>query len=298
MFEHIIIPLDGSALAECVLPLAGFFSGALKSKVTLLHIIEEDAPPLVHGDRHITATREAEVYLQSIRQLYFSSQADITCHVHTTATRNVVDGILTHQSELNPDLVIMATHGRGGVRELIFGSIAQQVVESGQTPVLIIRPEAAVLPDDNRSFSILAAVDNDPEHSDSLSVAFQLASAVKSRLHIIGIVPTMSVLAGRHATLGKYLPGAMYHVLELAESELLTFLTEKTRRLQRPDIECSINVGRGDPTTLITETAARVAADMIILGTHGRAGATAFWSGSIAAKVVKQTLRPLLLVPV
>lgn len=53
----------------------------------------------------------------------------------------------------------MATHGQGVIGELIFGSIAQQVVESGQTPVMIIRPEAAVLPDDNRIFSILAAVD-------------------------------------------------------------------------------------------------------------------------------------------
>jgi nucleotide-binding universal stress UspA family protein len=49
---------------------------------------------------------------------------------------------------------------------------------------------------------------------------------------------------------------------------------------------------------VITQAAKAVAADIIILGTHGKSGIKAFWSGSMAAKVIKQTLRPLLLVPV
>jgi len=90
----------------------------------------------------------------------------------------------------------------------------------------------------------------------------------------------------------------MYQVLEMAESELLTFLSEMAGPLHKPDVGFSIKVGRGDPAVLITETADDVEADIVILGTHGKAGTTAFWSGSITAKVARQTLRPLLWVPV
>lgn len=60
----------------------------------------------------------------------------------------------------------------------------------------------------------------------------------------------------------------------------------------------SMQVGRGNPASIIAKTAEAAAADIIILGTHSKAGAKAIWSGSMTAKITKQTLRPLLLVPV
>ena len=298
MFDHMIVPLDGSRLAEAVLPMAVYLSTVFESQVTLVHIIEENAPLVIHGDRHLITLQESETYLENIRQEHFPSDTRARCHVHARAEQNVADGILLHQSELNPDLIIMSTHGRGGLRQIIFGSIAQQVVESGQTPVLIIRPEAVDRRKAKPIHTLFAASDNDPQHWQGLQPAFQLAKKTKARLHILGVVPTMGALSGKHATMGRLMPATTYHVLEIAESELLSFLTEKTRPLSKSDIGFSIKVSRGDPATLIIKTADAVEADIIILGTHGKAGATAFWAGSIAAKVVKQTMHPLLLVPV
>ena len=53
MFKHILIPLDGSRLAETVLPAGVYLAGVLGSTVTLLHVIERDAPQEVHGERHL-----------------------------------------------------------------------------------------------------------------------------------------------------------------------------------------------------------------------------------------------------
>jgi nucleotide-binding universal stress UspA family protein len=222
----------------------------------------------------------------------------VSLHVHTTATRNVAAGILTHQTELNPDLIIICTHGRGGLRQIMFGSIAQQVVESGRTPVLIIRPQAAALVPSGHIQTLLAAADNDPEHGQGLVIALNLGLSMNARVHVIGVVPTIGTLAGRQATTGKFMPATTYQILEMAEKEMEIFLRQMIQSFGEAGPNVSLQIGRGDPASIIVKTAEAVAADIIILGTHGKAGAKAIWSGSMTAKVIKQTLRPLLLVPV
>ena len=298
MFNHIIIPLDGSGLAETVLPMAVNLAATLNSKVTLLHIIEKDAPTVIHGDRHLTTPLEARTYLEDIARHHFPMATNVSFHVHRTATRNVAAGILAHQAELSPDLIVICTHGRSGLRQIMFGSIAQQVVESGRTPVLIIRPQTVAHEASGHIRSLLAAADNEPEHGQGLLTALELGVSIKARLHVVGVVPTMGTLAGKHATTGKFLPATTYQVLEMAEKELEIFLRHKIQLFSETNADVSLQVGRGDPASIIAKLAEAVAADIIILGTHGKAGTKAFWSGSMAAKVIKQTPRPLLLVPV
>jgi nucleotide-binding universal stress UspA family protein len=62
MFKHILVPLDGSKLAEAALPAAVSLAQTFNAPVTLLHIIEQDAPEEVHRERHLTEAREAEAY--------------------------------------------------------------------------------------------------------------------------------------------------------------------------------------------------------------------------------------------
>jgi nucleotide-binding universal stress UspA family protein len=298
MFNHIIVPLDGSALAETVLPMAVHLAAILNSRVTLLHIVEKDASPVIHGDRHLTTMPEARSYLEDIAKHHFPKASHVSLHVHQTQMRNVAAGILNHQAELEPDLIIICTHGRGGLGQIMFGSIAQRVVEAGRTPVLIMRPQAAIPLPGGRIQTLLAAADNDPQHGRGLLTALEFGQLIKAHVHVIGVVPTMGTLAGKHATTGKFLPATTYHVLEMAEKELEIFLRQKIQPFSESGTNVSLQIDRGDPAPAIVKTAETLAVDIIILGTHGKAGTKAFWSGSMAAKVIKQTLRPLLLVPV
>ena len=63
MFKNLLVPLDGSSLAESALTVARFLALNLGASVTLLHIIERDAPAAVHSERHLTNSEEALVYL-------------------------------------------------------------------------------------------------------------------------------------------------------------------------------------------------------------------------------------------
>ena len=297
MFKHILVPLDGSELAESVLTAAAWLAGAFGATITLIHIIEKDASPLVHGERHLTRPKEAEEYLNDIARRVFPSGLFVTAHVHTAALPDVARGIVAHQSELSVDLIVMCTHGRSGLRGLLFGSIAQQVVASGNTPVLLIRPETAIPQKTFNCRSLLAPTDADPAHAQGLTTAAGLARAADARLLLLAVVPTFANLTGKRATTGRFMPATTQAVLELDETNLQSYIQGQISVLKKQGISVSAQVSRGDPASVIIQTAAETEADIIVLGTHGKAGSQAFWAGSVVAKVLGKTLKPLLLVP-
>lgn len=299
MFKHILVPLDGSELAEAALPAARYLAGALKAKVTLVHVIEEDAPDTVHGERHLVNPREAEAYLEGVSNLAGPPGTEVTCHVHAAATGNVAQSIVAHQDELTHDLVVMCTHGRSGLRRILIGSIAQQVVALGKTPVLLIRPGGNGRKDASFEIkAILAPVDGDPAHERGLEAALELGRATGARLQLLSVVPTMGTLAGRDATMGRFMPGTTHAILELAEEDLKAYLTRQVSRLKEAGVTASAELRHGDTAPTIAAAADTLNASIIVLATHGRAGNEAFWSHSVGAGVQAQTRRSLLLIPV
>ena len=68
MFTHLLVPLDGSSLAETALPATAYLARVLPARVTLLHLVERHPPSEVHHDRHLTNAAEASAYLESIKQ--------------------------------------------------------------------------------------------------------------------------------------------------------------------------------------------------------------------------------------
>lgn len=298
MFKHILIPLDGSTLAEVVLPAAHYLARVLGAHVTLIHILEKGASASIHGERHLTEAKEADRYLAEVARRTFPADIPVSRHVHPEAMESVARGIVEHQAEFAPDLILMCTHGRGGLRELLFGRIAQQVVASGRTPVLLVRPDGRKPEEPFRCRTLLAPTDGKPAHERGLDLAFELAGAAGAHVRLLAVVPTMEKLAGRQATSSRLMPGTTRAVLELAEEELQAYLRGQAARGEGLGVSVSASVRRGDPASIIVETAASAHVDVIVLGTHGKAGAEAFWTHSVTAKVLGRTTIPLLLVPV
>src|SRR5208337_3452075 len=164
MFHHILVPLDGSRLAESALTSAVWLARKMDAQLTLIHIIEKNAPSEVHSDRHLVTPEEATTYLQEVSRRPALSGLRVETHVHTVEVGDVARSIAEHSAELAPDLVVMCTHGKGGTRRLLFGDIAQQVISLGTTPVLMVRPskEARAAPAEGNFRTILAPTDGDP----------------------------------------------------------------------------------------------------------------------------------------
>ncbi len=294
MFKRILVPLDGSNLSEASLPAAVFLAKTLKSPVTLLHIIEQDAPAEVHKERHLTDAEQADAYLREAAARVFPAGLQVDTHVHTAAVSDVARSIVEHAAtEFQPDLIVTCTHGRSGMHDLLFGSIAQQVAAQGTTPLLLIRPNSPAFKLDK----ILVPLDPDSGHDDSLPLAKSFAQRFKSELVLLSVIPTFTTLAGEQAAAGNLMPVTAQAFLDIQEENASKHLQEHVIEFLHAGLKSTAFVARGDPASLIIKTADQTNCDMIILSTHGRAGMGAFWARSVAPKVATHTQTPLLLIP-
>jgi nucleotide-binding universal stress UspA family protein len=298
MFKHILIPLDGSLLAEAVLPAGAYLAGVCGSLVTLLHVIERAAPQEVHGERHLRDAAAAGEYLDEVAQSAFPAGMRVERHVHTNGVTDVAAGIALHVGEFEPDMILMCTHGRGGLRGFIFGRIAHRVVKLGSKPVLLIPPHAVGIMPKFSCRRLLVALDGNPAHEDALRVAVTLAQACGAELQLLMVVPTAGTLSGEEAATAVMLPGATAALLDLVEQEAQQYLQRHLISLQEAGVSVTTGVLRGDPVTDIIEAAVQTGTDLIVMATHGKTGIEAFWSGSAASNVATRSMIPLLLVPV
>ena len=294
MFNRILVPLDGSHLAEAVLPSVAFLSKKLGSTIILIHVIERNAPRSVHGDRHLTNTQEAEEYLTFIVKTYFSPQTTIECHVHTEEVENVANSIVSHAGEFDSGLIVMCAHGNQGVHDWVVGSLPQQVINQGKTPVLLMHPDECQEILDIKQ--ILVALDGISEHETGLPIVARLAQALSASLRLLQVVPTLTTLKAEQSASGMLLPGATTALLDMAETNAEQHLEEHAAEWRAAGLTVSTKVARGDPAPKVVE--ASKTADLIVLGTHGKAGIKAFWAGSVASKIIAHTHLPILLIPV
>src|SRR5262249_22672930 len=190
MFKHLIVPLDGSRLAETALPAAAFLAVQFNATVTLIHLIERNAPPEVHSDRHLTEPGEAQAYLEEAAGRAFPAGVPVEWHVHTAEITDVARSLVAHAAELQADLIVMCTHGRGGLKTWLFGSIAQQVAGLGVTPILLIHPTEAGEAPPFAGKVVLVPLDGDPAHAAGLPVASQLARVTGGPLHPAMVLPS------------------------------------------------------------------------------------------------------------
>ncbi len=298
MFKHLLVPLDGSPLAETALPAAVFLADRLDARVTLFHVIERDAPQEIHGERHLSDPQEAMAYLDDVAGRTLPANLRLEKHVHSQEARNVAQSIAEHAAELNVDLIVMCTHGRSGLHDWMFGRNAQQVVNRGTTPVLLVQPSGSGAAPSFNCRRLLVALDGNPEHEQGLSVAARLARCCNAQLDLVMVVQGSKNLAAEHAATARLLPQATSLLLDLAEQQAVEYLQRHVTKLISAGLRAKGEVRRGDPVPLIINSAETTGADLIVLATHGRTGLDAFWAGSATPNVAQHSLAPLLLVPV
>lgn len=297
MFKHILVPLDGSAMAEAALPAAASLAEHLRARITLMHVIEKDPPAAVHGQPHLVAAAQAAAYLKEIARRYFARPSEIECHVHTAEVENVAASIVEHAEELSHDLVVMCSHGKGASR-LFLGSIAQRVIAMDHRPVLITHPTPQGTAPPFECRHLLVPLDGDREHEQGLPVSKELARACGGTLHLAFVIPHLSTLTGDNAMASRMLPGTTSRLLDLHKQDAEEYLAALAQELHSEGFQASAHVLRGDAAKVIRDAALSAKIDVIVLATHGKTGMDAFWAGSVTHKLCATLKVPLLLIPV
>jgi nucleotide-binding universal stress UspA family protein len=296
----LFLPLDGSDLAESALPAGVYFARLFGASITLFHVIERKATGRIHASRHLIHSEEAETYLRDVAARYIPADLTVERHVHSSEARDVARSIVEHSGEFQQDLIILCAHGYGGPRDWLMGNIAQQVIShGGSTPVILLHPSQAAQPDSTFPCrSILLPLDGIPEHEQSLSLAEEIARKSGAGVHLATVVPTPETLSGERAATGRLLPGSTAALLDLTEAGAGNYLQRHQDRLQSVGVNSTAQVLRGDPATELANLAIVRRDDLIVLGTHGKAGSSAFWNRSVAARVLGKIDIPALLIPV
>jgi nucleotide-binding universal stress UspA family protein len=147
IYKHALVPLDGSPLAECVLPHLQSIAGtSLIEEVELIRVVAplelhyKAASPIDAKQEHLlnqAARQEAEEYLRNTRDKLKISNAKVTT---TILTGSAADALADHLKKSNADLLLLATHGRSGISRWIWGSVADKILRSSNIPVFLVRP--------------------------------------------------------------------------------------------------------------------------------------------------------------
>lgn len=294
--SHLLVALDGSPLAESALPLARVLATALAARVTLLHVLEHGAPATVHGQPHLTTAAAAETYLRPLATRLGDGGLTVETHVHPNPEHNVAASIAAHAAELDADLIVLAAHGHGGMREWLVGRIPEQVAARAGRPVLIVparaeREVAAVR-------RLMLPIDQAGEARAALPLARRLAVACEAQLVLVTVVPTPATLPGDAGAAALFLPQTTTSLLNWAEEQARAALDELADDLARAGLAITIEVRRGEPAREIVQAIVAQRADIVVLATHARVGLGGLWAGSVTPRVVAAASCPLLLVPI
>ena len=146
MYKCALVPLDGSPVAEAIIPFILEIAGPLDMAVRLLRVVEPVRPMVVEGagplivDDPVARKREAEEYLAPIAAELRDRGVDAAWEVrHGAAAAVIVDAAKSRGA----DLIAMSTHGRSGLGRLLFGSVAEQVLRHADVPVFLMRQTEA-----------------------------------------------------------------------------------------------------------------------------------------------------------
>jgi nucleotide-binding universal stress UspA family protein len=146
VYRRALVPLDGSMIAEAIVPFILEIAGPLDMEVALLRVVVPAPPLVIEGSTHAVVEdmqklrADAEEYLASIAAALRGRGVRVTTHVRTG---EAVGEILAGARESEADLIAMTTHGRGGLGRLLFGSIAEAVLRQAETPVFLMRQTKA-----------------------------------------------------------------------------------------------------------------------------------------------------------
>jgi nucleotide-binding universal stress UspA family protein len=298
MFTRILVALDGSKLAENVLPYVRTFAGALKAPVELLSVVESldfartmhaghvrDFDPLIEA-----AAQEGQRYLEGITRSFSGTEASYSVE------RGVADKIIIDRAARDKDtLIAMATRGRSGIHRWLIGSVAEKVLRGASNPLLLVRGDEERKTDEAASLkSVVVPLDGSQLAESVLPRAIELAN--KLRLEIVLTRAYQLPLTTYTAPDAPYIPNS--DALRTAvREEAEAYLEAKVSELKQNGLEkVSSTLLFGSGADEIIDLARTTPDNLIAMCTHGRSGVRRWALGSVTEKVVRHSGDPVLVV--
>jgi nucleotide-binding universal stress UspA family protein len=297
MLRALLVPLDGSALAERALPYAVRLARVGHGRVILMRAALGPPPRTLDGSGwesdQADAVDEAEAYLRKVA-FDLAGQVPVECAVlYGRAAGQILQAVC----DFNADAVVMATHGRTGLPHLLYGSVTEAVLANSPVPVLAVyvqpgqAPEAAFSPYNAR---LLVPQDGSANDAPALSAALEMLGD-EGEIVLVGVVPPAEHVAyDKDGHVLAYLD-QQEEARRVEARDYLNGIVDELRLL-RADVNAKVDVRVGDPASRIALAAIEEDVDLIVMATHALTGIRRAVIGSVAGTVLRSTPTPVLLV--
>ena len=298
MFKKILVPLDGTDLAEGVLPYVSQLASGLNAPLVLLLVIDPhsvDAPEDPPGaSQKESVAAEASKYLAAVAERLEPGGIQVET---TTAFGRTADEIVAVAERESCGLIAMSTHGRTAFSRAILGSVTDKGLHSTHLPVLTIAPERAEAysQGDLTLSRILVPLDGSPLAESVLPYVEELARAMSLEVILVRVMRLPSTARPYSATLLYY--GEHVDVDVLIQKRCEEYLRATAETLQEKGLRVTWRVLKGAVARAIDQLAREIPHDIVIIATHGRSGIRRWRLGSVAEAVVRSSGDPVLIMP-
>lgn len=286
MFKKVVVPLDGSEIAERSLNSALHIATSEGAKLILLavpqlqHAFVQERGGLGFLLPHQSlelSRKELTSYLEKISQ---SDCLEDIAHQALVLDGDIASVIVDTAVSEKADLIVMSTHGRSGFTRWIMGSIAEKVLRGAHCPVLIVR-------DENPIERILITVDGSALSEEAIAPGFKLARLFNSEVTLLKVLELPVDVAGSLAERSRLIAGYSKEHRQTnrqhAESYLDTLV--KNHALSDAAVKCAV-VESSLVAEGILNFATATKTDLIVMSTHGYAGLRRWAYGSVTEKVI------------
>ena len=282
----IVLPLDGSNISARAIPFAEGIARAAGSRLALVRSTRAGRLGDLGADPFgETTAAEAEADLNAVADHLKAGGVRVETSV---SDMDPAAAIVRAADERQADIIVMSTHGRSGLRRAVFGSVADQVLRTTITPVLLVPPDAHYRI--NPPCTIVVALDGSKQAEAAIPPALDLAEALRGQVRLIRATdpPTYWLTDGQAADRE---PDAGSGA-DLARQYLETVAERWTSK----NVDISGYVTDGAADEVIVEAARDSRAGAVAMATHGRTGLARLVIGSVTERVLHEASVPLLLV--
>lgn len=302
MFQKILVPLDGSEIAECVLPHVQALAVSNKDiSINFIYVVAPLDVAMIDAKYRKKIEAEAKKAASDYLKKLVARTSLKDNAVTNVVLGKVADTISDYAAKNKMDLIVMATHGRSGVQRWLYGSVADKVIHGAKTPVWLVKAASThkAAYSLKRKLKILAPLDGSEVAEAALKYLKVLGKqfpANKQDIILARVCEIFSPPMGYPPPMSMSWEEYLGHEKKRCMSICRDYLSTVKDRLSKAGLKTRTAVPEGDPAETLIDYVNKHSIDLVVLSTHGRTGFSRWAFGSIAEKLLRGANCPVLLV--
>ncbi len=282
-YKRILVPLDGSVVAEAALAYAALIAGRNKAEMVLLTVCDRD---------NETTTRPRQAYLEQKAEELRAEGLKVSTAV---VCGNTVEQIAVYALRNMIDLLTISSHGYSGFKRLLLGSVAGRVIDYVKIPILLVKAGKAAKekPELKR---ILLPMDGSQFSETSIPYAQSVIGGTDAEIELLTVAKPPLVPSDRSANIKPSWEEYRDALVADAKEQATVYLERVRTAFTDEKTSVKLLVEMGKPADSIMQAAEREQVHLIALSSHGRTGAQRVFYGSVARRLIDESGIPLLLI--